>query len=143
MRPRSVRAGSTIGEQRTFRPEPPRTDTTSIPRAAKLTMPALGLARGGMRVIMTGRDHERTETARSLVMLGSDTPFREDLHQLRKHRATQVIAKCVFELMKGSPLREASLNYDIDGEIQDPYNLRCAAQILGPCLSLRDGPCVR
>ena len=24
MRPRSVRAGSTIGEQRTFRPEPPR-----------------------------------------------------------------------------------------------------------------------
>ena len=28
---------------------------------------ALGLARGGMRVIMTGRDHERTETARSFV----------------------------------------------------------------------------
>ena len=27
----------------------------------------LGLARGGMRVIMTGRDHERTETARSFV----------------------------------------------------------------------------
>ena len=25
---------------------------------------ALGVARGGMRVIMTGRDHERTETAR-------------------------------------------------------------------------------
>ena len=72
----------------------------------------------------------------ALVMLGADTPFREDLHQLRKHRATQVIAKCVFELMKGSPLREAHLNYDIDGEIQDPFNLRCAAQILGPCLEL-------
>ena len=28
---------------------------------------ALGLARGGMRVIMTGRNHERTETARSFV----------------------------------------------------------------------------
>src|SRR5262252_3065722 len=28
---------------------------------------ALGLARGGMRVIMTGRDHERTETARGFV----------------------------------------------------------------------------
>ena len=27
----------------------------------------LGLARGGMRVIMTGRDHERTETARNFV----------------------------------------------------------------------------
>ena len=72
----------------------------------------------------------------ALVMLGADTPFREDLHELRKHRTTRVIAKCVFELMKGSPLREAHLNYDIDGEIQDPYNLRCAAQILGPCLEL-------
>jgi len=28
---------------------------------------ALGLARGGMRVIMTGRNPERTETARSFV----------------------------------------------------------------------------
>ena len=28
---------------------------------------ALGLARGGMRVIMTGRNRERTETARSFV----------------------------------------------------------------------------
>ena len=28
---------------------------------------ALGLARDGMRVIMTGRNHERTETARSFV----------------------------------------------------------------------------
>ena len=38
--------------------------------------------------------------------------------------------------MKGSRLRAAHIAYDIDGEIQDPYNLRCAAQILGPCVEL-------
>jgi histidine ammonia-lyase len=70
------------------------------------------------------------------VMLAADTPFRRDLHNLRRHRGSQVIADCIFQLMAGSPLREAHLPYDIDGEIQDPYNLRCAAQILGPCLEL-------
>ena len=70
------------------------------------------------------------------VMLGADTPFRKDLHALRPHRGSVVVADCVFNLMAGSPLREAHLEYDIDGEIQDPYNLRCAAQVLGPCLEL-------
>ena len=70
------------------------------------------------------------------VMLGADTPFREDLHALRRHAGGQRVAKWVFTLMKGSPLREAHRNYDIDGEIQDPYNLRCAAQILGTCAEL-------
>jgi histidine ammonia-lyase len=70
------------------------------------------------------------------VMLGADTPFRKDLHALRPHRGSVVVADCVFNLMDGSPLREAHFEYDIDGEIQDPYNLRCAAQVLGPCLEL-------
>lgn len=70
------------------------------------------------------------------VMLGADTPFREDLHALRPHAGAQRVAKWIFALMKGSPLREAHRGFDVDGEIQDPYNIRCAAQILGSCAEL-------
>ena len=70
------------------------------------------------------------------VMLGADTPFRKDLHERRRHKGSQYVAEAIFQLMKGSPLREAHRRHEIDGEIQDPYNLRCAAQILGPCLEL-------
>ncbi len=70
------------------------------------------------------------------VMLGADTPFRQDLHRLRQHQGSREVARAVLKLMSGSRLREAHRAYDVDGEIQDPYNLRCAAQILGPCLEL-------
>jgi histidine ammonia-lyase len=72
------------------------------------------------------------------VMLGSDTPFRSDLHALRPHPNAVRVAGWIRDAMAGSPLREAHRPYDVDGEIQDPYNLRCAAQILGPCLDLTD-----
>lgn len=70
------------------------------------------------------------------VMLGADTPFRQDLHRLRQYQGSREVARAVLRLMAGSRLREAHCPHDIDGEIQDPYNLRCAAQILGPCLEL-------
>jgi histidine ammonia-lyase len=70
------------------------------------------------------------------VMLGADTPFREDLHALRPHKGAQRAAKWIFALMKDSPLREAHRDVDVDGELQDPYNLRCAAQVLGTCVEL-------
>jgi histidine ammonia-lyase len=70
------------------------------------------------------------------VMLGADTPFREDLHQLRPHRGSVRVARWLFTLMSDSPLREAHRHFDVDGEIQDPYNLRCAPQILGACADL-------
>jgi histidine ammonia-lyase len=70
------------------------------------------------------------------VMLGADTPFREDLHKLRRHEGSQAMAECIFKLMEGSRIRDFHRDYMIDGEIQDPYNLRCAAQILGPCIEL-------
>ena len=65
------------------------------------------------------------------VMLGADTPFRPDLHALRPHRGSERLAALIFALMRNSPLREAHRSFDIDHEIQDPYNIRCAAQILG------------
>ncbi|MBU3916416.1 aromatic amino acid ammonia-lyase [bacterium] len=72
------------------------------------------------------------------VMLATETPFREDLHRLRPHPGSLKTARWIYDLMKNSPLREAHREYLIDGEIQDPYNLRCAAQILGPCAELID-----
>ena len=72
------------------------------------------------------------------VMLGADTPFREDLHALRPHRGSQLVARWLFDLMRDSPLRNAHRDFDVDGEIQDPYNLRCAPQIMGACAELLD-----
>jgi histidine ammonia-lyase len=70
------------------------------------------------------------------VMLGADTPFRADLHALRPHPGSVEMAAKIHALFQDSPLRKFHGAYDIDGEVQDPYNLRCAAQILGPCLDL-------
>jgi len=72
------------------------------------------------------------------VMLAPETPFRRDLHQLRPHPGAVKVAGWIYELMKDSPLREAHRDVRIDGEIQDPYNIRCAAQILGSCAELID-----
>ncbi len=72
------------------------------------------------------------------VMLATEMPFREDLHHLRPHPGAVKTARWIHELMKDSPLREAHREYRIDGEIQDPYNIRCAAQILGSCAELID-----
>ncbi|MCP4350032.1 MAG: aromatic amino acid lyase [Desulfobacterales bacterium] len=70
------------------------------------------------------------------VMLGSDKPFRKDLHELRPHDGAMKVAGWIRELLKGSPIRETHEPYQIDGEIQDPYNIRCAGQILGTCRDL-------
>lgn len=72
------------------------------------------------------------------TMLGADTPWREDLHSLRPHPGAVRTAAVLRALTANSPIREAHRPYDIDGEIQDPYNLRCAAQILGAARTLID-----
>jgi histidine ammonia-lyase len=38
--------------------------------------------------------------------------------------------------MQDSPIRNAHRDYIVDAEVQDPYNIRCAAQILGTCYDL-------
>lgn len=72
------------------------------------------------------------------VMRGSGRPFRADLHWLRPHPGAQEVAGWVFDLLDGYQFRDLGTDekYDYDQRIQDPYNLRCAAQILGPCLDL-------
>ncbi|MBN8548505.1 MAG: aromatic amino acid lyase [Deltaproteobacteria bacterium] len=70
------------------------------------------------------------------VMLASDLPFAEEVHKLRPHPGARAVSKWIWNLMQNSPMRECHRNFDIDGEIQDPYNLRCAGQILGTCHDL-------
>lgn len=72
------------------------------------------------------------------VMRAMGRPFRADLHALRPHQGSQVFASWVFDLLDGYAFRDASTDtkYAYDRRIQDPYNLRCAAQALGPCLDL-------
>jgi histidine ammonia-lyase len=74
------------------------------------------------------------------VMRGMGRPFRADLHALRPHLGSQQIARWVFDLLEGYEFRDVStdVKFAYDGHIQDPYNLRCAAQALGPCLELVD-----
>jgi len=72
------------------------------------------------------------------AMRGAGRPFREDLHRLRAHPGSQTMARWVFALLEGYGLQDVStdIKHAFDGQIQDPYNLRCAAQVLGPCLDL-------
>jgi histidine ammonia-lyase len=72
------------------------------------------------------------------AMLGSATPFREDLHRLRPHPGALVVSRWLRALLSGSPIQDVHRDIEIDGEIQDPYNIRCAAQILGACWDLID-----
>jgi len=72
----------------------------------------------------------------SQVMLGGDSAYGEELMSLRPHPGAQVIARWLRNLIANSPIRESHRPYEVDGEIQDPYNLRCAPQILGACHEL-------
>jgi histidine ammonia-lyase len=80
-----------------------------------------------------------TTACTAQVMLGADTSFLRDLHRLRPHPGSVKVAAWIHGLMKGSKIRKAHERYDIDSEVQDPYNLRCAAAVLGTCYDLVEG----
>jgi histidine ammonia-lyase len=70
------------------------------------------------------------------VWLGTDTAYAADLHALRPHPGARTVARWLWDLMQGSPMRQAHAEHEVDWEVQDPYSLRCAAQILGTCHDL-------
>jgi histidine ammonia-lyase len=72
------------------------------------------------------------------AMRGMGRPFREDLHALRPHDGSVRVARWIFDLLDGYAFQDVDTDakFEFDGVIQDPYNLRCAAQVLGPCLDL-------
>ncbi len=64
------------------------------------------------------------------ALLGTDQPFRPELHQpLRPHAGQAVSAANMYAALAGSPIVE-SHKLD-DDRVQDAYSLRCAPQVTG------------
>lgn len=70
------------------------------------------------------------------VMLAPDTYFRPDFHAVRPHPGAVRVADWIWRLMQDSPIRNSHKDFKVDGQVQDPYNIRCAAQVLGSCHDL-------
>lgn len=66
--------------------------------------------------------------------LGTDAPFDERIHKLRRHRGQAEAARALQELMAGSPMRAS--HREGDSRVQDPYCLRCQPQVMGACLEM-------
>ncbi|HPF35046.1 MAG TPA: histidine ammonia-lyase [Candidatus Krumholzibacteria bacterium] len=65
----------------------------------------------------------------------SRRPFGEAFHALRPHPGPVAVAACVRRALDGSDIMEAHQGC---GRIQDPYSVRCAAQVLGASLEELD-----
>jgi histidine ammonia-lyase len=70
------------------------------------------------------------------VMLGADDSFSAEFQNVRPHSGALKIAELLRNLCKNSPIREFHRDYRVDGQVQDPYNIRCSPQILGACYEL-------
>jgi len=67
------------------------------------------------------------------ALKGSDVPFDERIHRLRRQSGQQRIARALRQLIAGSRVRASHLQC---GHVQDPYSLRCQPQVMGACLDL-------
>ncbi|MBX9627128.1 MAG: histidine ammonia-lyase [Gemmataceae bacterium] len=65
---------------------------------------------------------------------GSDAPFDERIHLLRRHPGQVRVAAALRGLMAGSAIRSSHLVND--DRVQDPYCLRCQPQVMGAVLDL-------
>lgn len=65
---------------------------------------------------------------------GSDTPFDERIHRLRRHNGQIEVARALRGLMAGSAIRASHLENDT--RVQDPYCLRCQPQVMGAALDV-------
>ena len=65
---------------------------------------------------------------------GSDTPFDERIHRVRRHCGQIEVASGLRELLAGSAIRASHLAND--DRVQDPYCLRCQPQVMGAALDL-------
>jgi histidine ammonia-lyase len=65
---------------------------------------------------------------------GSDTPFDQRIHKLRRHPGQAAVAAHLLALMAGSEIRASHRTGD--ERVQDPYSLRCQPQVMGACLDL-------
>ncbi len=63
--------------------------------------------------------------------LGSDRPFDARIHQVRLHPGQQDCAATLRQLLGESEIRNSHATC---AKVQDPYSLRCQAQVMGACL---------
>ena len=94
-------------------------------------------AMGAVALRKAKRLAEAADVAAALAveaLLGSERPFRKEIHRLRPHPGQITSAAVIRELIAGSPI-VASHHHDFDHAVQDAYSLRCAPQVHG---SVRD-----
>ncbi len=65
------------------------------------------------------------------ALKGSDTPFDERIHRVRKHAGQTAVAAQLRRLMAGSEIRASHVDCQ---RVQDPYSVRCQPQVVGACL---------
>lgn len=65
---------------------------------------------------------------------GSDAPFDDRIHSLRRHQGQIASAQALRRLLEGSAIRASHLKDD--ERVQDPYCLRCQPQVMGACLDV-------
>ena len=67
------------------------------------------------------------------ALKGSDVPFDDRIHALRRQDGQRRVAGSLRALLAGSRIRASHLDCD---RVQDPYSLRCQPQVMGACLDL-------
>jgi len=68
------------------------------------------------------------------AIMGSTAPLAAEIHALRGHKGQIDAARLQRELMEGSEIRES--HRDGDTRVQDPYCIRCQAQVSGAAIGL-------
>ena len=68
------------------------------------------------------------------AIMGSDTPFHEAVHRLRRQPGQIMVAGALRVLMADSVIRRSHLADD--PRVQDPYSIRCQPQVMGAALDV-------
>ncbi len=68
------------------------------------------------------------------AIAGSDTPFHEGIHRLRRHAGQIAVGAALRALMQDSVIRRSHLADD--PRVQDPYSIRCQPQVMGAALQV-------
>ena len=68
------------------------------------------------------------------AIMGSDAPLRAGIHALRGHRGQIEAARAQAALLEGSAIRDS--HREGDARVQDPYCIRCQAQVTGAAMDL-------
>lgn len=63
---------------------------------------------------------------------GSDEPFDEKVHSIRRSPEQSDIASILTHLLQGSDIRASHKTCE---RVQDPYSVRCQPQVMGACLA--------